>query len=145
MKIFKIVLAFIVSLYVFSGASFAQTKLAAGVSGDAAKQVAVASAPANCSAFLGVWVGRWSYGDYGEMRLEVLEVGASCVARGSYGKNNGKLWPYDGVEIKGDVLSWLCSTNRNGTCSFENHGNTLWANYTDTNGGRNTGVFRKAN
>lgn len=143
MKIIKMFLV-LVSLFIgiSGGVAFAQTKLAAD-GADAAKQVAVASAPASCAAFIGAWVGRWEYGDYGDMRLQVLEVDANCVAKGAYGGNNGKAWPYDGVEIKADKMEWLCNKARAGTCVFEHHGDTLWARYHDTSGGRNNGVFKK--
>lgn len=146
MKIFKkIVFTLIASLFIFAGTSFAQTKLAADA-GDAGKTVATTSVPANCSAFSGVWIGRWDYGSYGEMRLEVAGVDANCIANGNYGENNGKApWPYAGAEIKGDKLSWVCNPARQGTCTFEHHGETLWAGYRDGSGGRNNGVFKKAN
>lgn len=143
MKIFKkTVFTLIALLFVFVGASFAQTKLAADAS-DAGKSDEAANIPANCAAFLGAWVGRWEYGNYGEMRLQVLEVDTNCVAKGAYGGNTGKAWPYEGAEIKADKMSWLCSKARTGTCVFENHGDTLWANYHDPSGGKNNGVFKK--
>jgi len=129
----------------FSGASFAQTALVASESGgDAAKPAVGVVVPENCAAFAGVWVGKWDYGNYGEMRLHVSEVGANCISSGSYGASDSpKPWPFEGAEISGDKLSWLCSKARGGTCVFEYHGDTLWAKYHDSSGGRNNGVFKK--
>ncbi len=120
----------------------AQTMLAAG-EGDASKTPS-ADIPAQCSAFLGVWTGKWDYGNYGEMRLEVNEVDTNCIAKGSYGPSDSqKPWPFEGAEISGDKLSWLCNKARGGTCVFEYHGDTIWAKYHDPSGGRNNGVFKK--
>ena len=123
--------------------SFAQTMLATS-EGDAVKPAMGVVVPENCAAFAGVWVGKWDYGNYGEMRLHVSEVGANCISSGSYGASDSpKPWPFEGAEISGDKLSWLCSKARGGTCVFEYHGDTLWAKYHDSSGGRNNGVFKK--
>ena len=124
--------------------SFVQKTMLVAGEGDATKSVPEVVVPANCVAFVGVWVGKWDYGNYGEMRLHAKEVGMNCVASGSYGENNStNPWPFEGAEIKGDKLSWLCNPRRSGTCIFEYHGDTLWARYHDPSGGRNNGVFKK--
>lgn len=130
-KFLVLVFAFFIGVI---GSAFAQTKLAAD-SSDAVND--------NCSAFLGVWVGRWEHGDYRLMRLQVLEVSANCLAKGAYGADLGEAIPYEGAEIKDGKMYWLCNKTNAGVCVFESHGDTLWASYRDTQGYMSNGVFKR--
>ena len=98
--------------------------------------------PESCARFFGGWAGKWSV-DQGPQRLWVLGIKTDCTVQYSYRSTTSNAVPDSllATEIKRGVLTSPCGDS--GTCTFEVHGDEVWANYTNPGGGRNNGVFQK--
>lgn len=99
--------------------------------------------PAACAGFVGPWTGVWSIGDAGRQWLWVSEVDANCSAKIAYLDSLRVPSGYGKAQISDGVLSFVCNRSTGGTCNFEQVGNDLWANYSNSGGGRNSAVFKK--
>jgi hypothetical protein len=99
-----------------------------------------ADVPPSCASFVGGWTGTWRNGDIPQQWLWVVEVNAACTAQYSYAGSR-ITQAFNSAQIKQDVFSIPCGNA--GTCHFEQHGNQLWATYSNPSGGTNSAVFRK--
>lgn len=95
--------------------------------------------PPACAHFAGGWVGTWSVGNFGALRLWVTGVDQDCVATYAYG-SGGLPQAFKTVKIQDGSLVIDCGTG--GACQFLPHGDELWATYTSTSG-NNSGVFKR--
>ncbi|MCK9381763.1 MAG: hypothetical protein M0P95_11970 [Sulfuritalea sp.] len=110
-----------------------QAKIEAVLKGPEIQKPA-ADVPAQCASFSGKWVGTWTQGS--QDSFWVVAVDANCLAKFAYGSTS----KFASAPIANGTLSFgapLCA--RDGTCSFELHGDELWARYS----GGGTAVFRK--
>lgn len=111
------------------------------------KPSATINVPPSCealdTAFRGVWVGTWRQGNIPQQWLRISEVDANCKAKFSYSSNPNSFGT-ETAEIKKGVLSFLCNSSTNGTCSFTRVGAKLSASYSNPSGGRNTATFEKS-
>lgn len=103
--------------------------------------------PAECTAFHGVWSGKWAQGGFAEQYLRVLEVtkkDAGCVARLSYSSSKEAVPARSVVDLPiGASLTFVCNRSTGGTCVFKRVGNDLWASYSNSGGGSNSALFRR--
>lgn len=114
-----------------------QAKVEAALKGPVIEKPA-ADVPAQCASFSGKWVGTWTLGS--QDTLWVVAVDANCQAKFAYGSTS----KFASASITNGTLSFgapLCA--RDGTCSFELHGNELWAKYSNPAGGWGNAVFGK--
>lgn len=140
MKIFAKTGALLVAMVLFHGQCFAQT---ASTVNDETAAKTQENVPVECAAFLGSWTGNWAYGNYGEMRLQVVDVDNACNAKGAYGQSEGVVRLLKNAQVKEGKLTWVCYPSREGTCIFERNGDVLRAQYSEPSGGRNSATFKK--
>ena len=122
-----------------------QIATAALANGDAARKPG-SDVPAECSGYVGAWVGRWSQGGFGDQYLRIAEVratGESCLARYSYSSSSTTVPGKRTVEIKDGAITFICNNSTGGTCVFTRKGEVLWASYSNSMGGQNNGVFER--
>lgn len=103
--------------------------------------------PAECSGYVGAWVGRWSQGGFGDMYLRIAEVrsiGEGCLARYSYSSSPTTVPGKKTAEIKDGTITFGCNSSTGGTCVFTRKGEVLWASYSNPMGGQNSGTFKRA-
>lgn len=102
--------------------------------------------PAECSGYVGTWVGHWSLGSYGMLYLRIAEVwsiGGKCMARYSYSSSSTTVPGKATVEIKDGTITFVCNRSTGGTCVFTRKDESLWGSYRDSMGGGNNGVFKR--
>lgn len=102
--------------------------------------------PAECSGYVGTWVGRWSLGSSGEQYLRIAEVWSidgKCMARYSYSSSPTTVPGNAIIEIKDGAITFICNRSTGGICVFTHKGESLWAGYKNSIGGGNSGVFKR--
>ncbi len=102
--------------------------------------------PAECSGYVGAWVGRWSQGGFGDMYLRIAEVqatGEGCLVRYSYSSSAATVPGKKTAELKDGTITFACNSSTGGTCVFTRKSDALWASYSNPMGGQNSGVFKR--
>lgn len=103
--------------------------------------------PAECAAYVGAWVGRWNQGGFGDMYLRITDVrsvgGEGCMARYSYSSSATTVPGKKTLEIKDGAIAFVCNSSTGGTCVFTRKSDALWASYSNTMGGQNSGTFKR--
>lgn len=99
--------------------------------------------PPQCAAFIGKWVGRWLNYGASDYVLWVKDVSPTCVATFVYYDAHSEPPKFRKGEIKNGKLSYLCDPGRQGTCTFDLWGESMYASYSAQFGGSSSGTFRK--
>lgn len=106
-----------------------------------------ADVPAECAAYYGQWLGRWSQGNFGELYLRIAEVksaGDKCTVRYSYTSSTTPVPARATAEIKDGSVAFVCNSSTGGTCVFSFKGDgVIYGSYSNPTGGTNTGVFKQ--